>query len=593
MGRALSIAGLLKKSKWTGEEVGKAYIKNLIFNYQEQIAGHGTEGNLFKDGQLASMTATLRGEDVVTFNRYVGLNNWIITNQAIANGFRLQTEACINKLLGIITTISATESVHRFIERIPYIVTEAQYERDSKASREKAFKTWQDVDLFKLISRAIKYYVLELKDNPKAKNPLQAVKKKYEAEPVQSPYVKDFYIDSTNSGYYQLEDGTRSDEVNGVDWLIASLKPEYRDKVATVISGNYNEDEETGKLQVFFEILHKLFLKEESTKEEMEELGYSEEEIQDAIDALGEEYILPMEWHRAEDAPETYTKWDILQYSVDFEECYYCIEGDTEEDPKEYLEQAKDFATEFPELCSLLLQDISKKTGKDVTKIKPDKWQKTCWKVKSLYDMNIYDYQEHIDSGAVIYNGQWRPTFAGIAIIKSPGIIDYAQDNNGDYTEPTPANFFLGKMVGLEQYMKDNPMREENLEDLQECRSFILNGYKQALAFDVACELIADYTKLKDFTIFKVGADKLAERIRSINTIVPLLILNIDKLHYANPLEKEEKLSILKKEFAPLELEPLQIGKAELKKAKGMLTDGMSAFRKQDGVFMDVLLGDA
>ena len=69
--------------------------------------------------------------------------------------------------------------------------------------------------------------------------------------------------------------------------------------------------------------------------------------------------------------------------------------------------------------------------------------------------------------------------------------------------------------------------------------------------------------------------------------------MNIDKLHYANPFEKEEKLSIMKKEFAPLDLESQQIGKAELKKAKGMLTDGMSAFRMQDGVFMDVLLGDA
>ena len=592
MGRALSIAGLLRKSTWTGEEVGKAFIKNLIYNFQEQIAGHGTDGNLFKHNELAQMSATLRDHDIVVFNRYVGLNNWVITNRAMADGFRLQTEACIQKLLGIITTISATESVHRYIERMPYIVTESQYERDSKASREKVFKTWQDIDLFKLMSRAMKYYLMELHDNPKAKNPMQAVKKKYEAEPVQSEFIKDFYLDSTNSGYYQLEDGTRSDQMSPGDWLIACLKPEYREKVANTFTGNHDE-QEMGKLVVFNELLHKIFYKEEKTKEEMEELGYTEEEIQDAIDALGDEYLLPTEWHRAEDTPETFTKWEALQYSVDFEECYYCIEGGVSSDPAEYLEQAKDFATEFPELCSLLLQDISKKTGKDVTKIKPDKWQKTCWKVKSLYDMNIYDYQEHIDSGAVIYNGQWRPTFAGIAIIKSPGIIDYAQDNNGDYTEPTPANFFLGKMVGLEQYMKDNPMREENLEDLQECRSFILNGYKQALAFDVACELIADYTKLKDFTIFKVGADKLAERIRSINTIVPLLILNIDKLHYANPLEKEEKLSILKKEFAPLELEPLQIGKAELKKAKGMLTDGMSAFRKQDGVFMDVLLGDA
>ena len=598
---AVTIKSILRKNTWTGEEVGRALILNLIYSWKEQLAGHGRLRTLFAPGQFSMMVNSLQGLDIDIYNNYVGLNNWIITNKTQANGFYLQAEAGIKKLFGILTTAAAGETVYKYIEKIPLIVTESQYERLTAENRERVFSTWGDVDLFSLMWDAIEHYMGELEDNPKAKNPLQAVKKQYEAEPVQSSIIIENHSILANKGYWQLEDGTRSDQVTDTEWLIASLKPEYRAKVQGLLERpGCVFDENTEELHVRDEMheLYKIFaeamFKEDAAEEELTEQGRSSEDIEKALAGVDSEYRLPREWHPSTEPTEELTKWEILSHPQELNEYYFTLHSKragAEPDKKEYLAEVKDFVAEFPELVKKLLADITKATGRDVTKLKLEQWQRTCWTVKELYDKNIYGYRQTVDNRHNIFNGDERASFAGVAVIKEAG---YAMEKSpdGDYIPPSTNNPLAGSMIGLEQYIDTNPFYEKNIDNLRECRDNILQGYHNVLIYDTACEMIANYTKLKEFTIFKQGAGEIEEEIQAINSYVPILYLSISKTNYGDKENQRKKLKVLREQFAPLDTSTMAIREKDYKEAWELLTkDYMEVFARNTQQFFNTLGG--
>lgn len=598
---AVTIKSILRKNTWTGEEVGRALILNLIYSWKEQLAGHGRLRTMFAPGQFSMMVNSLQGIDIDIYNNYVGLNNWVITNKTQANGFYLQAEAGIKKLFGILTTAAAAENVYKYIEKIPVIVTETQYDRLTKENRERVFSTWGEVDLFSLLWDAIEHYMAELEENPQAKNPLQSVKKKYEAEPVKSKIIIENYNALSNNGYWELEDGTRSDKVSFTEWLIASLKPEYRAKVEGLLERpGCVFDEDTEELHVRDEMheLYKIFadgmFKEDAAKEELTQQGKSEEEIDKALEDIDSEYLLPREWHASTEPQEGLTKWEILSHPQDLNEYYFTLHSKragAEPDKKEYLAEVKDFVAEFAELVKKLLADVTKKTGRDVTKLKLEQWQRTCWTVKELYDKDIYSYRATVDSRHNIFNGDERASFAGVAVIKEAGwAMDKTQD--GDYIAPSTTNPLTGSMLGLEQYLDTNPSWEKNIENLQECRENILDGYRNVLIYDVACEMIAKYTKLKEFTIFQQGAGDIADEIQAINSFIPILYMSISKTNYNDKENKKKKLELLREQFTPLDIKGQAIRQKDYNDAWKLLNkDHMIVFGRNTSEFFNTLGG--
>ena len=585
---AVTIKSILKKNTWTGEEVGRALILNLIYTWKEQQAGHGRLRSLFSDGQFNMMVDSLQGLDIDIYNNYVGLNNWIITNKTQANGYYLQAEAGIKKLFGILTTATAGENVYKYIEKIPVIVTETQYERLTAEGRERAFKSWADVDLFSLLWDAIEYYSSELDANPDTKNPLQTIKKKYESAPVTSKLFISAYNELMENGYWQLEDGTRSDKVTGLEWLIASLKPEYRERVQGLLQGNDDEQESSfvsEEMQELMRILAEGMYKEDTAEAELTQQGRTDHDIEAKLEEIGSEYLQPKKWIASEKA-EGLTKWELI-YNCSSPMRYYC----TEADKKEKLAITKEFVADFAELTKALLADIKKKTGKDVTKLKPEQWQGTCWKIKELYDKDIYGYKDIVDSTTNAFDGDERASFAGVAVIKEAGSA-MRKSPDGDYIAPEITNPLTGTAIGLEQYLESNPAHEKNIKNLEECIDNIEQGYRCVLIYDVACEMIAKYTKLKEFVIFKQGADQIAEEIKALNAFVPMLYLSISETNYSDKENQRQKLAVLREHFKPIDTSRLGIDQVDYDRAWKLLNkDYMDVFSRNTGIFFRTLGG--
>ena len=381
--------------------------------------------------------------------------------------------------------------------------------------------------------------------------------------------------------------------MTGLEWIVASLKPEYRDKVQGILKNYEDDDSITTDAQELLKILADGMYKEDAVEEELTQQGRSDKDIDDALAEIGSEYLQPKVWHSNEKAG-TLTKWDIVSQPMDLNEYYSVLHNKRDRrelDKKEYLTEAEDFASEFPELVKILLADISKKTGRDVTKLKLEQWQDTCWTVRELYDGDIYGYKGTVDSRQLIFNGDKRAVYAGVAVVKEAGYA-MVKSPDGDYVPPTTINPLAGNLFGLDQYVDTNPAFEKNVANIRECRENILTGYKAVLVYDTACEMIAKYTKLKDFVCFKQGADQIKEEIKAINAYVPILYLSISETNYSDKDAQKKKLEALREYLCPLDVDGVVIEKKHYQEAWDLLSaNNMRVFGRNTQEFFLTLGG--
>lgn len=190
----MDIQNLLKKKEWTGEEVGKAIILNMMHNYKQTMQGVVSPTVLFSQAQISTMinsiTDRVQGQ---LYNRYVGLNNWISQNHAIATARYEQVRGEINRLLLIISTAAAAEDEYKYIEKLPAIMTQKQYDeiRAKRIEEQLTDENGEELayDVFNLIDFAVKYFVMLLQTEPQKTNPLKPIKKKYQTEPIKSQRI--------------------------------------------------------------------------------------------------------------------------------------------------------------------------------------------------------------------------------------------------------------------------------------------------------------------------------------------------------------------------------------------------------------------
>lgn len=191
----MDIQNLLKKKEWTGEEVGKAIILNLINVYKQTLQGaQQPPAELFSQTQISTMIQSITDRTQgQMYNRYVGLNNWISQNHAMATARYEQVRGEINRLLLIISTAAAAEEEYKYIERLPAIMTQKQYDeiRAKRIEEQMTDENGEDLayNVFNLIELAVKHFVMLLQTEPRKANPLKAVKKKYQTEPVKSKRI--------------------------------------------------------------------------------------------------------------------------------------------------------------------------------------------------------------------------------------------------------------------------------------------------------------------------------------------------------------------------------------------------------------------
>lgn len=581
---AFDINGLLKKKGWTGEETGKALIYSLVNDYKQTLAGSTDPKPLFPSERIREMLHGFRASasDIETYNRYIELQNWIKQYQAVANAYFQRFQSSINEFIAVVRSAETAESEYRYIERLPRIMTQKQYD----ALKAKRIEETLDPDgdgtdaigdsLLYLIFRAVDYFALQLEREPKKANPLKAVKKRYQKQPETNPAIIAVWMKEQSEGYYQLPDGTRSDEVSKEEWQERFLyfSPDMQRLLA---------EAEEGLTGLPGSLSYERLTKEARAAhmgEEPPEKGKS-----------------AATWHTYERAPEGLTKWDIIEAhasgEIFFSEYYPSTESDTAT-PEDYIADATAFKKEFPELVDAILKALDAmghtygEEGRPLSAIPVEEWETTVISWRELYNASFPGFREWVEADTNIFNGDKRALMNGIAILRASDLLKGVQgrrslaiDEEGNYIEPDGSTAY-SDLFGLEKYTPANPESGDSINDIEENRKALEESLHWLIGYDTALQLIAEEIGIADFTIFSVDIERCLTRTEAVNNLFDMLYQNIAAIDYADKEKKAAKLEALRDVFYPLKTDELAISDGRRKQAAKML-EGLEAFSTRKG----------
>lgn len=583
----MDVKRLLNKKKWTGEETGKALILNLINGYRQNMEGNRAPTPLFPPEKIREMLYGFRASrtDIEAYNRYINLQNWIMQYQAVANANLQRFNSCFNEFVSIHNVTESAENEYRYIERLPRIITQKQYEElKAKRIEEQLDPDGDGTDaigdsVFSLIIRLIEYYARELEAKPKAANPLKAVKKLYQKKPVKDKAVILAYNKAMSEGYYQLPDGTRSDEVTPEVWRerLLHFSPDRQRLKAEAEAGYTGQP---GSLS--YERLAK------------------EARAAHMGDPKPEEGRSAAIWHTYEEAPEGLNKWEFIAacatHDMDFGDAYPCLLGESPKGegvtPEEYIKQATAFKKEFPELVEAAFKALDamgytygeEGAEKPLSSTPVSEWETTVFSWRGLYNADFPGFRREIESDLSVFDGDKRALFNGIAILRPSDLIlkpingrtCTAIDENGYYVEPDGKTLF-SNMFGLNAYLPECPESGDNIDRIERNRATLEESIRFLIGYDTALELIAEEIGIPDFTIFKAYGARCLERVKALNGIFDLLYTSIEEIDYRDKERKAAKLQALRDVFYPIDTDALTISERRKKKAAQMLA-GLEAF---------------
>lgn len=578
----MDIKRLLSKKGWTGEETGKALILDLINSYKQTLAGSRDPKPLFPPEKITQMLHGFRASraDIEAYNRYINLQNWIMQYQAVANANLQRFNSCFNEFVSIHTAAESAENEYRFIERLPRIITQKQYEElKAKRIEEQLDPKGDGTDaigdnVFSLILRLIEYYARELEANPKAANPLKAIKKRYSSKAVDNHAYIIGYNKEMGEGYSQLPDGTRSDKVDTETWQARLL--------------HYSPDLQRLKAEA-----------EEGYAGQPGSLSYERLTKEARAAHMGEpkpdEGRSAAIWHVYEEAPEGLTKWELIRADAEgdayFSEYIPALTGE-EITPEAFIADAEAFKKEFPELVEAAFKALDamgytygeEGAEKPLSSIPVSEWETTVFSWRELYNADFPGFRKEIESDYSVFDGDKRALLNGVAVLRPSdfllkpinGRTCAAIDENGYFKEPEGEALY-SNLFGLNAYLPDNPESGDNIDRVERNRATLEESLHFIIGYDAALELIAKEIGIPDFTIFRADGERCLSRTEALNGLFDLLYTHIDEIAYRDKERKAAKLQALRDVFYPIDTKAFTISEARKKKAAEML-EGLQAF---------------
>lgn len=578
----MDIKRLLSKKGWTGEETGKALILDLINSYKQTLAGSRDPKPLFPPEKITQMLHGFRASraDIEAYNRYINLHNWIMQYQAVANANLQRFNSCFNEFVIIHTAAESAENEYRFIERLPRIITQKQYEElKAKRIEEQLDPKGDGTDaigdnVFSLILRLIEYYARELEANPKAANPLKAIKKRYSSKAVDNHAYIIGYNKEMGEGYYQLPDGTRSDEVSKEEWekRLLHFSPDMQ---------RLQAEAEEGLTDLPGSLSYERLTKEARAAHMGE--PKPDEGRSAAI------------WHVYEEAPEGLTKWELIRADAEgdayFSEYIPALTGE-EITPEAFIADAEAFKKEFPELVEAAFKALDamgytygeEGAEKPLSSIPVSEWETTVFSWRDLYNADFPGFRKEIESDYSVFDGDKRALLNGVAVLRPSdfllkpinGRTCVAIDENGYFKEPEGEDLY-SNLFGLNAYLPDNPESGDNIDRVERNRATLEESLHFIIGYDAALELIAKEIGIPDFTIFRADGERCLSRTEALNELFDLLYTHIDEIAYRDKERKAAKLQALRDVFYPIDTKAFTISEARKKKAAEML-EGLQAF---------------
>lgn len=574
---------LLSKKGWTGAEVGKALIASVI--HDAKHIRDPQRKPLFSQSDFDKMEESIKSEKdyaiyAVYRDLYDGLidayNRGLCNYQQFNNGY---FRHCMMMREAQFAEIGLQQA-----ESSPYIMTESQY----KAVEERTVKRLRSHSecFISLLFGLLETFVENIETAPEAiREAIEATKK----EPATNKRVLSAYIDEWGEGYYQLPDGTRSDQTSSEEW-IAKLQEDFMQRHRLFIGADIEEAKKYCKREFTFRCNELLFygidavkaLHRKMTGEELPQeyetvamqsieglLDYRGYFLQDALKngkrPRNPEDLLLLgiiadypgaiaEWHTYSEPPAGFTKYDILEYCTGFYDSSRC-------DSAVFSE----FLEDYPGLF-VALEDYIKQSLKKAETITPDQYGEPLATWGELADMgcfnggyrdlvtaSIYDIQETIgqeaeedgDCSLETHLKIARIAVSGIAIEKAPQ--PFRTTESGEYADkwkPFADVTGISDIYGLAQ-------SEASRTELSDCvSSLMVPALRYLQAFNTLVDIIGTVYDIENIAEVKIKSVEYAEELCSASNC---LLYSLHATVYGSEEEKKRKRELVREIFTPID----------------------------------------
>lgn len=585
------IKRLLNKKGWTGRELGQLLLANVAHEYKQALEGNYSPTPLVSAGEfskmLHSLTDRVQGH---TYNDYYSVYDWLKSRPAIVNSYFMNGQNDYSTIRNYILQALFAEDVYRYVEQLPAIMTQKQFD-ELKAERVEAyFKDAEDGDelqsnIFNLVERAIAYYLRKLQKEPQKPNPLKAIRKKYVSQPVKSKLILSRYNEITGEGYYTLEDGRRSDEMTSEEWQAAITTPLMEETLA-----NMRAETPSG-LQLTSDLAQQRLIE----RARVIYNGGTDEDADKAQEKADYRrgYATPVVWHTYTEPPKDLTKWDIIEQELLLE--FYPADIDGSGDAyteSNFNASMQDFFTEFKELATAMLADMDKNyfSGDEVqaAKLPLEEWGTTFISWRRLYELDFYGERGEAESDIQLFNGNKRALLNGIAILRPSDLLEKSRriDERGYYAEPDISQAISSR--SLEALFTDSEDYAENIAVIEDARSGLLSNYYFIKGYNKQIDLVISLVDVPELEVFKQDLEGLEKKIKALNDLVPMLYRQIRDTDYKDKELQARKMEVLKDVFQPLDFESLTIPEENIEEAQGLVSS-FKAFSEQHMRFESLL----
>jgi hypothetical protein len=207
----------LLKQGLTGAEVGKLFLKDMLYMYQQalvnpEIANFTKEPEkLFTQAEMNSLINSLKTSiDIQEYNEYIALFNLYLRRVPIQYDLqKSEMEIAFWKLYFILNEIKNAEDLHFSNRFRPVIMTQKQY--NELKEKDRRDKLGQKVTIADVIISMTQYYIDLYQEGRETKyNPLF---EQYKTEKIMNSYQLEYYWAEGNNGHYETADGRKFKEM--------------------------------------------------------------------------------------------------------------------------------------------------------------------------------------------------------------------------------------------------------------------------------------------------------------------------------------------------------------------------------------------
>lgn len=583
---ARKIDSLLNKKGWTGVEVGKALVASIIHDIRHQ--SEPDYKPLFSQSDFDKMESSLNTErDYLAYGVYRDLYSGLIDAYNRGQGQHQQFYNGYYRYAMHLKDCTVAEQTLQTAELTPYVMTQEQYNK-LKEQRETTLKGFTE-SFSRLLFTLLSHIMSNPEDAPEdIRTAIEATKK----EAVTNERILSTYCEVYGMGYYQLPDGTRSDNLEGEEWR-EKLKEEYLKTHKLRINGkqasfedtilHYNTEKRLKGYELFFTGIDAVkALYEDHTGETLppeDEVGIMKAlesllnlrddenpvekntvplhpavlQIKDIVE--GEMLGSGAEWHYYKEAPAELTKYDIIAESL----CFYNGEESEDGEP-----QLKEFKADYPALYKALEAYI-KELVPQARDLKPTQYSKEFITWGELAELKVGRYPAYCiaDDVTDILEAlaetdedttenllkRKRLMFNGIVIAQAPNA--YQLNERGEYIDNIKHILGFSSVFSIDSIGKSESIRE----DIQAFRdNLFLPALQYLYAFNALVKILGAIYDLDELGEVEISTERFESQLEALNNQLYMLYGDV----YGTDADKERKRDIIKEVFQPINLDELK-----------------------------------